>query len=186
MDTTVQSGSSASARSSTASPPARSASGRAVSLLALLFLITLWAVMLGVGEIDCALAARRRGSNAWGWTLRRYGHGAPGSLCQPTVTAAPCGSAGFGEFGDRQGGVGEGVCLVVGRAEHAEDLFGEVVEGGVVDQVGVGECQLQGGEQGSGDGGAGQAGLGGLEAAGSDAGLDVAQRAGGQPRGDSM
>ena len=78
-------------------------------------------------------------------------------------------SAGFGEFDDRQGGVGDGVCLVVVRTEHAEDLFGVVVDGGVVDQVGVGECQLQGGEQSSGDGGAGQPGLGGSGAAGGDA-----------------
>jgi len=77
----------------------------------------------------------------------------------------------------------EGACLVIGHAEHAQDLFGEVVEGGVVDQVGLGECQLQGGQQGSGDGGAGQARFGRFKAAGGDAGLDVAQRARGQASG---
>jgi uncharacterized membrane protein HdeD (DUF308 family) len=40
-----------------------------VTALALLFLIAFWAVMLGVGQIGGAFAARRRGSNAWGWTL---------------------------------------------------------------------------------------------------------------------
>jgi uncharacterized membrane protein HdeD (DUF308 family) len=40
-----------------------------VTALALLFLVAFWAVMLGVGEIGGAFAARRRGSNAWGWTL---------------------------------------------------------------------------------------------------------------------
>jgi uncharacterized membrane protein HdeD (DUF308 family) len=40
-----------------------------VTALALLFLIAFWAILLGVGEIGGAFAARRRGSNAWGWTL---------------------------------------------------------------------------------------------------------------------
>lgn len=40
-----------------------------VTALALLFLIAFWAILLGVGEIGGAVAARRRGSNAWGWTL---------------------------------------------------------------------------------------------------------------------
>jgi uncharacterized membrane protein HdeD (DUF308 family) len=40
-----------------------------VTALALLFLIAFWAVMVGGGEIGGAFAARRRGSNAWGWTL---------------------------------------------------------------------------------------------------------------------
>jgi uncharacterized membrane protein HdeD (DUF308 family) len=40
-----------------------------VTALALLFIVAFWAVMLGVGEIGGAFAARRRGSNAWGWTL---------------------------------------------------------------------------------------------------------------------
>ena len=40
-----------------------------VTALALLFLIAFWAILLGVGEIGGAFAARQRGSNAWGWTL---------------------------------------------------------------------------------------------------------------------
>jgi uncharacterized membrane protein HdeD (DUF308 family) len=40
-----------------------------VTALALLFVIALWAIMLGIGEIGGALAARRLGSRAWGWTL---------------------------------------------------------------------------------------------------------------------
>jgi uncharacterized membrane protein HdeD (DUF308 family) len=40
-----------------------------ITALALLFLIALWAIMLGAGEIGGAFAARRRGSTAWGWTL---------------------------------------------------------------------------------------------------------------------
>jgi uncharacterized membrane protein HdeD (DUF308 family) len=40
-----------------------------VTALALLFLIAFWAIMLGIGEIGGAFAARRRGPNRWGWTL---------------------------------------------------------------------------------------------------------------------
>ena len=40
-----------------------------VTALALLFLIAFWAILLGVGEIGGAFAARQRGPNAWGWTL---------------------------------------------------------------------------------------------------------------------
>ena len=82
--------------------------------------------------------------------------------------------------------MGEGVCLVVVRTEHAENLFGVVVDGGVVDQVGVGECQLQGGEQRSGDGGAGQAGLGGLERPAAMPAWMSRSTRGARPRGDSM
>jgi hypothetical protein len=103
----------------------------------------------------------------------------PGSLRRGSTLPSPVRRPRFGEFGDRQGGVGDSVRPVVGSAEHAEDLLGEVVDGGVVDQGGLGECQLQGGEQGSGDGGAGQAGFGGLEATGRDAGLDVRAARGG-------
>jgi uncharacterized membrane protein HdeD (DUF308 family) len=40
-----------------------------VTALALLFLIAFWAILLGVGEIGGAFAARRLGSDAWVWTL---------------------------------------------------------------------------------------------------------------------
>jgi uncharacterized membrane protein HdeD (DUF308 family) len=40
-----------------------------VTALALLFVVAFWAIMLGIGEIGGAMASRRRGSNAWGWTL---------------------------------------------------------------------------------------------------------------------
>jgi hypothetical protein len=78
------------------------------------------------------------------------------------------------------------VRLVVGGAEHAEGLFGEVVDGGVVDQVGVGECQVQGGKQGSGDGGAGQAGsVGWKRPVAMPAWMSRSAR-GARPRGASM
>ena len=40
-----------------------------VTALALLFVVAFWAILLGIGEIGGAMASRRRGSNAWGWTL---------------------------------------------------------------------------------------------------------------------
>ena len=40
-----------------------------VTALALLFVVAFWAIMLGVGEIGGAFASRKRGSQAWGWTL---------------------------------------------------------------------------------------------------------------------
>ena len=40
-----------------------------VTALALLFVVAFWAIVLGISEIGGAFAARRRGSNAWGWTL---------------------------------------------------------------------------------------------------------------------
>jgi uncharacterized membrane protein HdeD (DUF308 family) len=40
-----------------------------VPALALLFVVAFWAIMLGVGEIGGAFASRKRGSQAWGWTL---------------------------------------------------------------------------------------------------------------------
>jgi uncharacterized membrane protein HdeD (DUF308 family) len=40
-----------------------------VTAFALLFVIAFWAILLGIGEIGGAFAARKRGSNAWGWTL---------------------------------------------------------------------------------------------------------------------
>jgi len=40
-----------------------------VTALALLFVVAFWAIVLGVGEIGGAFAARRSGSTAWGWTL---------------------------------------------------------------------------------------------------------------------
>jgi uncharacterized membrane protein HdeD (DUF308 family) len=40
-----------------------------VTALALLFVVAFWAIMLGIGEIGGAMASRRRGSTAWGWTL---------------------------------------------------------------------------------------------------------------------
>jgi uncharacterized membrane protein HdeD (DUF308 family) len=40
-----------------------------VTALALLFVIAFWAIMLGIAEIAGAVASRRSGSSAWGWTL---------------------------------------------------------------------------------------------------------------------
>lgn len=40
-----------------------------VTALALLFVIAFWAIIMGIGEIGGAFASRKRGSNAWGWTL---------------------------------------------------------------------------------------------------------------------
>jgi uncharacterized membrane protein HdeD (DUF308 family) len=40
-----------------------------VTAFALLFVVAFWAIVLGIGEIGAAMASRRRGSSAWGWTL---------------------------------------------------------------------------------------------------------------------
>jgi uncharacterized membrane protein HdeD (DUF308 family) len=40
-----------------------------VTALALLFVVAFWAIVLGIGEIVGAVASRKSGSNAWGWTL---------------------------------------------------------------------------------------------------------------------
>jgi uncharacterized membrane protein HdeD (DUF308 family) len=40
-----------------------------VTAFALLFVVALWAIMLGIGEIGGAFASRRRESSPWGWTL---------------------------------------------------------------------------------------------------------------------
>jgi uncharacterized membrane protein HdeD (DUF308 family) len=40
-----------------------------ITALALLFVVAFWAIVLGIGEIGGAFASRRRGSQAWGWTL---------------------------------------------------------------------------------------------------------------------
>lgn len=40
-----------------------------VTALVLLFVVAFWAIMLGISEIGGAFASRKRGSNAWGWTL---------------------------------------------------------------------------------------------------------------------
>ena len=40
-----------------------------VTALALLFVVAVWALLSGIGEIGGAFASRNSGSNAWGWTL---------------------------------------------------------------------------------------------------------------------
>jgi len=40
-----------------------------LTALVLLFVVAFWAIMLGIGEIAGAFAARRSGSSGWGWTL---------------------------------------------------------------------------------------------------------------------
>jgi uncharacterized membrane protein HdeD (DUF308 family) len=40
-----------------------------VTALALLFVVAFWAIVLGISEIGGGFASRKRGSNAWGWTL---------------------------------------------------------------------------------------------------------------------
>ncbi|HZZ48374.1 MAG TPA: HdeD family acid-resistance protein [Pseudonocardia sp.] len=40
-----------------------------VTAIALLFVVAVWAIMLGIGEIGGAFASRKRGSTSWAWTL---------------------------------------------------------------------------------------------------------------------
>jgi len=95
-------------------------------------------------------------------------------LCGPTGRADQRGS---GQLRDRQRGVRQLPRRIERHAQHAQQLFDELITGRVIDEFGIRQRHLQRGQHRTGDGGSGQPRLGLEEPARRHALPDVAQQA---------
>jgi hypothetical protein len=83
----------------------------------------------------------------------------------------------FGQLRDRQRGVRQLARRIERRAQHAQQLFDELITGRVIDQFGIRQRHMQRGQHRTGDGGSGQPRLGLEEPARCHARPDIAQQA---------
>jgi hypothetical protein len=85
--------------------------------------------------------------------------------------------SGFGQLRDRQRGVRQLARRIERHAQHAQQLFDELITGRVIDEFGIRQRHLQRGQHRTGDGGSGQPRLGLEEPARCHARPDVTQQA---------